>query len=154
MCKCFACICVPWMGHPRGGQKRVLDPPSSFCYILINWLLSCVREQMPQCTCRDWRTIFRGLDFPCLCGWGTECRIFVLAALSHLPETQRVILKAKHFRDWRDGAVVSRTGCSSRGPKFHSPHPHGGSQTLCNSRSRGSMASEGNHTHVHRHTCR
>jgi hypothetical protein len=30
--------------------------------------------------------------------------------------------------DWRDGSVVKSTICSSRGPKFKSQQPHGGSQ--------------------------
>jgi hypothetical protein len=30
--------------------------------------------------------------------------------------------------DWRDGSVVKSTDCSSRGPEFKSPQPHGGSQ--------------------------
>jgi hypothetical protein len=29
---------------------------------------------------------------------------------------------------WRDGSMVKRTGCSSRGPEFKSQQPHGGSQ--------------------------
>ena len=29
---------------------------------------------------------------------------------------------------WRDGSVVKSSDCSSRGPKFNSQHPHGGSQ--------------------------
>jgi hypothetical protein len=29
---------------------------------------------------------------------------------------------------WRDGLVVKKTGCSSRGPEFNSQQPHGGSQ--------------------------
>ena len=31
-------------------------------------------------------------------------------------------------RDWRDGSGVKSTGCSYRGPRFNSLHPHGGSQ--------------------------
>jgi hypothetical protein len=31
-------------------------------------------------------------------------------------------------RGWGDGAVGKGTGCSSKGPKFNSQHPHGGSQ--------------------------
>jgi hypothetical protein len=30
--------------------------------------------------------------------------------------------------DWRDGSEVKRTVCCSRGPKFNSQQPHGGSQ--------------------------
>jgi hypothetical protein len=29
---------------------------------------------------------------------------------------------------WRDGSTVKSTDCSSRGPKFNSQQPHGGSQ--------------------------
>jgi hypothetical protein len=29
---------------------------------------------------------------------------------------------------WRDGSAVKSTDCSSRGPKFNSQQPHGGSQ--------------------------
>jgi hypothetical protein len=29
---------------------------------------------------------------------------------------------------WRDGSVVKRTDCSSKGPEFNPQQPHGGSQ--------------------------
>jgi hypothetical protein len=32
------------------------------------------------------------------------------------------------MRGWRDGSVVKSTGCSSKGPRFNSQYPHGGSQ--------------------------
>jgi len=32
------------------------------------------------------------------------------------------------FEDWSDGSVAKSTDCSSRGPKFNSQQPHGGSQ--------------------------
>jgi hypothetical protein len=32
------------------------------------------------------------------------------------------------FKGWRDGSVVKSTDCSSRGHKFNSQQPHGGSQ--------------------------
>ena len=36
----------------------------------------------------------------------------------------------KNFlKDWRVGSAVKSTGCSCRGPRFDSQHPHGGSQS-------------------------
>ncbi|CAO2640768.1 hypothetical protein LEMLEM_LOCUS25486 [Lemmus lemmus] len=32
------------------------------------------------------------------------------------------------MRGWRDGSVVKRIACSSKGPEFNSQQPHGGSQ--------------------------
>ena len=43
------------------------------------------------------------------------------------------------FGGWRDGSVVKSTGCSSRGLRFCSQHPYGGSHVF-NSCSRGSTA--------------
>jgi hypothetical protein len=34
----------------------------------------------------------------------------------------------KQARGWRDVSVVKNTDCSSRGPKFSSQQPYGGSQ--------------------------
>jgi len=34
-------------------------------------------------------------------------------------------LKKKSIRSWRDGSMVKSTGCSYRGPRFYSQHPHG-----------------------------
>jgi hypothetical protein len=39
-----------------------------------------------------------------------------------------VIVKKWYFRDWRDGAAVNITDCSSREPGFNSHHWHCGSQ--------------------------
>ena len=40
-----------------------------------------------------------------------------------------VLIKTnKQPRGWRDDSVVKNTGCSSRGPRFNSQYPHGGSQ--------------------------
>jgi hypothetical protein len=44
-----------------------------------------------------------------------------------LPETQ-VMNKTLGMWSWRNGSEVESTGCSSRGPKFNSQQPHGGSQ--------------------------
>ena len=55
-----------------------------------------------------------------LCPWG-------FSLFSLLPSH-----KNKGFQNlrlgWRDGSVVTSTGCSSRGPGFSSQQPHGSSQ--------------------------
>ena len=33
-----------------------------------------------------------------------------------------------HLWGWRDGLTPESTGCSSRGPRLNSQHPHGSSQ--------------------------
>jgi hypothetical protein len=43
-------------------------------------------------------------------------------------EKKRKEKKRIDSRAWRDGSVVKSTDCSSRGPKFNSQQPHGGSQ--------------------------
>jgi hypothetical protein len=53
----------------------------------------------------------------------------------------------KNYRAWRDGSGIRSNGCSSRGPEFHSRHPHGSSQL--------SVAPVPEDlTPSHRHTCR
>jgi hypothetical protein len=79
---------------------------------------------------------------------GTELRTSVLlTAEPSLQAQAKYFLKSK-IRGWRDGSAVKNTGCSSRGPRFNSQHPHGGSQlcdtvphtTVCNSSSKKSGA--------------
>jgi hypothetical protein len=41
---------------------------------------------------------------------------------------KRLKKKKQKNRGWRDGSVVKSTDCSSRGLKFNSQQPHGGSQ--------------------------
>ena len=38
----------------------------------------------------------------------------------------------KQSEGWRDDSAVKSTGCSSRGPRFHSKHSHGSSQSSVN----------------------
>jgi hypothetical protein len=42
--------------------------------------------------------------------------------------TLEVIPETLKLGGWRDGSVVKRTGCFSRGHDFSSQQPHGGSQ--------------------------
>jgi hypothetical protein len=44
------------------------------------------------------------------------------------PSTLRKVRVKNSKPGWRDGSVVKSTDCSSKGPKFKSQQPHGGSQ--------------------------
>ena len=59
----------------------------------------------------------------------------------------RELLKAKSERDWRAVSEVKSTGCSSKGPGFHSQHPHNSSQLSVTPVPRNSTLS-------YRHTCK
>jgi hypothetical protein len=48
--------------------------------------------------------------------------------MSLLSNNVGFIKRVKKPRGWRDGSVVKSTDCSSKGPKFKSQQPHGGSQ--------------------------
>jgi len=45
-----------------------------------------------------------------------------------IQSTDHMKLKKKDNWYWRDGSAIKSTGCSSKGPKFKSQQPHGGSQ--------------------------
>jgi hypothetical protein len=49
------------------------------------------------------------------------------------------LIKNGYLEGWRDGSVVKRTDCSSKGPEFNSQQPYGGSQPSV----MGSMPSSG-----------
>ena len=53
---------------------------------------------------------------------------------------------------WRDGSVIKNTGCSCRGPRFSSQHPHGGSQPSVTPAPGNLMPSSGLSWHPPTHT--
>jgi hypothetical protein len=74
----------------------------------------------------------------CLCDtsadkapWLLFWALLKLPLCSFIPSIERSVkqftLKLLKQR-WRDGSAVKSTDCSSRGPRFNSKHPHGGSQ--------------------------
>jgi hypothetical protein len=52
----------------------------------------------------------------------------VLSSVSCLGHGVLLQQQKSNYWGWRDGLVVKSTDCSSRGPKFKSQQPHGGSQ--------------------------
>ena len=69
------------------------------------------------------------LDFLYTTAWGDINQEHALqTCLQANPMEAFLLLRFFLPKGWRDGLVVKRTDCSSRGPEFKSQQPHGGSQ--------------------------
>ena len=64
------------------------------------------------------------IPFVCVCVFIINIHTYINIYLSY----QFCSLRKSWLGGWRDGSEVKSPGCSSRGPKFNSQQPHGGSQ--------------------------